>query len=134
MLKIVQKIVGINIKQINSSRISNGNEKIQKSNNNKLLNYSFEEDSNSPGINFFPKKINLGEQKFNVNQLNSPTNRKKIKKPNINNSAGVEKTMSKEDKANNSTKVENRGLFKLVDKIINIKMNKDIEGEIKKSM
>ena len=133
-VKTEEKIVGINIKQINSSRISNKNEKIEKSNNNKLFNYSFEEDSNSPGINFFPKKINLGEKKFNVNQINSPTNRKKIKKSIKNNSAGVEKTMSKEEKANNSTKVENRGLFKLVDKIINIKMNKDIEGEIKKSI
>ena len=117
-VKTEEKIVSNNIRQINSDRIVNKTKKIEKP--NKIINNSFEEDSNSPILNFFPKKINLGVKKFEMPKTNS-------KNENIfENRFNLEKSATNEDKINKSTKVEKKGLFKLVDKIVNIKMNEVI--------
>ena len=125
-VKTGEKIVSNNIRQINSERITNREKKIEKP--NKIINNSFDEDSNSPILNFLPKKINLGLKKFKMPKISS-------KNHNIfENHFISEKSASNEDKVNKSTKVEKKGLFKLVDKIVNIKMNEDTEETIKKNI
>ena len=125
-VKTEEKIVSNNIRQINKFRIINTEKKIEKP--NKIISNSFEEESNSPILNFVPKKINLGVKKFEIPKMNS-------KNENIfENHFNLEKSATNEDKANKSTKIEKKGLFKLVDKIVNIKMNEDIEEIIKKNI
>ena len=130
-VKTEEKIVSNNkIQKYNSVRTIKKEDKLEQPNINILLNIS-EEDSNSPMLSFFPKKINLGAQKFNQN--NSPTSKKKLDKL-IKKNTNIEKTTSNEEKINSPVKLQKKGLFKLVDKIINIKMNEDIEEKIKKNI
>ena len=124
-VKTEEKIVSNNIRQINSDRVINREKKIEKP--NKIINNSFEEDSNSPILNFLPKKINLGK-KFEIPLTNS-------KNDNIfENNYNFEKSGTNEDKMNKSTKIEKKSLFKLVDKIVSVKMNEDTEEIIKKNI
>lgn len=135
-VKTEEKIVANNISQsqMNTSRVVSKEKKLEKP--NKLLNKSFDEDSiNSPILNFVPQKIHLGIQKFDMKKV-SQNNENNL--PNsIQNNCNLEKVESKEGNmgnVNKSTKVEKRGLFRLVDKIINIKMNENIEKVIKKNI
>lgn len=130
-IKIEEKIVSNNIRQVNSYKFINNDRKIEKP--NKLINNSIEEDSNSPVFsNFIPKKINLGLIKF------VPPKRSSKMDKNIDglilNNFNFEKRISNEEIVNKSTKLEKRGLFKLVDKIVNIKMNEDTEEIIKRNI
>ena len=124
-VKTEEKIVSNNIRQLNTSRIKTSRKKIEKQ--KKLLSKSIEEESNSPILNFFPKKIDLCVKIIDMYKRSSKNDERKIEKH-----LSFEKT-SNEEKINKSTKIEKRGLFKLVDKIVNIKMKEDI-GEVKKSI
>ena len=124
------------IKQIHFTRIISKTQnndmsiKIEKNNNN---------EENSPILNFFPKKIDLGHRKFR------PPRRKSKNffildgflenKNNLYNSLnGNENGYGNGNQLNKSTKLQKKGLYKLVDKIMNIKMNEDIEKIIKKNI
>ena len=126
-VKTGEKIVSNNIKQINSLRITQKEKKNEKS--IKLFYNSNDEDSNSPTLNFIPKKIEVGIKKFDISKI-SPKNERKnnnLFEDNFNLEIALS-TISKDDKSNKSIKLEKRGLFKLVDKIMNIKMNEDNEN------
>ena len=128
--KIVpNNIFSHNIIPIHSVKTIIQNKKVEKP--IKLLNSTFEEDSLSPIISIFPKKIDLGFKRFKMNKksLNEMSLQKYIDE-NIN----LEKGTSNEEKLFQSTKIEKRGIFKLVDKILTIKMNDKAEDIIKKNI
>ena len=128
--KIVpNNIFNHNIIPIHSVKAIIQNKKVEKP--IKLLNSTFEEDSFSPIISIFPKKIDLGFKRFKMNKksLNEMSLQKYIDE-NIN----LEKGTSNEEKLFQSTKIEKRGIFKLVDKILTIKMNDKAEDIIKKNI
>jgi hypothetical protein len=52
----------------------------------------------------------------------------------IDENINLDKGTSKEEKLFQSTKVEKRGIFKLVDKILTIKMNENAEDIVKKNI
>ena len=97
----------------------------------KLINSTFEQDSISPILSFLPKKIDLGKRKFSsfkkdVDQISIEiTDKNKI-----------EKETTNEDKINYSTRGVKRSLYRLIDKILIIKMNEDEDAEniIKKNI
>jgi hypothetical protein len=129
-----EKIVSTNIKPLTSYRMISNVEK--KKSSHELINCSCEEDSNSLNspispVNFYPKKINVG-----VNRLS--TQSKNIEQKNSENKShnySKDKVSNYGDKLNKSTKIQKKSLFKLVEKIIQIKMNDDdIEEIIKKSL
>ena len=119
------------IKYIHSSRLVSKTKNIAMSIKT-VKNICNEE--HSPILNFFPKKIDLGLRKF------KPPKRKTKnfyilegfldEKNNYNSSNGN----GNGNQLIKSTKVQKKGLYKLVDKIINIKMNEDIEKVIKKNI
>ena len=119
------------IKQIRSTKLVSKTKNIAMSIKTVKNNCNEE---NSPIINFFPKKIDLGLRKF------KPPKRKTKnfyilegfldEKNNYNSSNGN----GNGTQLIKSTKVQTKGLYKLVDKIINIKMNEDIEKVIKKNI
>ena len=129
-VKTEEKIVPNDIKPINTVRILTTKKKIEQP--IKILNITSMEDdySNSP-INFFPKKINLGIKKINI-----PRRRSKnfTKIPSFFENINLDNITSNREILNKSTKVEKRGLYKLVDKIVNIKMSEDIEDIVKKNI
>lgn len=131
-VKTEEKIVSRNFKQNNSYRFYKNGTKNQKP--HKILNCSIDEDneddSNSPKFCIIPKKIELRTKPLILKRNTKDENKIKVK-----NSDNF--TLTKEfsnEKANRSTKLEKRGLFKLVDKIVNIKMNENIEETIKKNI
>ena len=90
----------------------------------KSLNSSFE--TNSPDINFVPNKIDLGKKKL------SSYLRDKIKgmnSPNFFAENKLDDTKEKDEILNKSTKLNQRGIVKVIDKIIRIKLNTDIEED-----
>ena len=96
----------------------------------KLLSNVFEEDSNSPSLCFLPKKVDLGVKNPFIPKTNSLKIREFTEeKYNLEN-----KELNESSKINKSTRIERKGLFKLVDKIVNIKMNEDNEEIIKKNI
>lgn len=97
----------------------------------KLLNSTFEEDSLSPEISIFPKKIDLGFKRFKINK--KTVNEMSLQKY-IDEKINLEKGTLNEEKLFKSTKLEKRGIFKLVDKILTIKMNENAEDIIKKNI
>jgi len=122
-VKTEEKIVPNDIKPINSVRILTTKKKIEQP--IKIMNKNSMDDdySNSP-INFYLKKINLGIKKINI-----PRRRSKnfTKIPSFFDNINLDNINSNREILNKSTKVEKRGLYKLVDKIVNIKMTEDIE-------
>ena len=110
---------------INKVRTIIKNKKMEKP--IKLLNSTFEEDSISPVISSFPKKIDLGFKRFS-------NNKKSVNVVNIHfieDKLKSEKERINEDKLNKSTRVEKRGIYRLIDKIVNLKMNENTEDLIK---
>ena len=97
----------------------------------KLINSIFEEDSIIPIISYLPKKIDLGKRKFS--SLKKDSLQISIQITDKNN---MEKELSNEDKMNKSTRVEKRRLYRLVDKILILKMkeDEDVENIIKKNI
>ena len=124
-VKTGEKIVSNNIKPISPVKVKKEIKKIEKQ--NKILNSSIEEDSNSPILNYFPKKINFGLKIIGTHKGSSKNERT------IENYRDFEKT-SKDEKIIKSTRIEKKALFRLVDKIVNKKRNEDGIDIIKKSI
>lgn len=118
-----------NIIPIHSVKTIIQNKKVEKP--IKLLNSTFEEDSLSPIISIFPKKIDLGFKRF---KMNKKTICEMSLQKYIDESLNLEKQTSNEEKLFQSTKIEKRGIFKLVDKILSIKMNENAEDIVKKNI
>ena len=128
--KIVpNNIFNHNIIQSHSIKTIIQNKKIEKP--IKLLNSTYEEDSLSPIISIFPKKIDLGFKRFKINK--KTVNEMSLQKY-IDEKINLEKGASNEEVLFKSTKLEKRGIFKLVDKILTIKMNENAEDIIKKNI
>jgi hypothetical protein len=94
--------------------------------NNDSLNSSFE--SHSPPIEFIPNKIDLGKKKFSFRKKGS------IKNPNspkIFNEMNLKESKSKEveDTKIKSTKLGNKNINKVIDKIVSIKLPTDMEDD-----
>ena len=130
-VKTEEKIFPANLKTVKTNRIVSPKKKMEKP--VKILNITttIEDDySNSP-INFCPKKIDLGIKKINL-----PLRRSKnfTKLPKFFDNLHLDNTSRNKEEINRSTEVVKRGLYKLVDKIINIKMSEDIEDIVKKNI
>ena len=129
-VKTGEKIVSNNIKTLNTMRITKNEKKKVKS--KKIFNkYNSEVNTNSPILGYLPKKLELRIKRYDIPKRSSQNERKDNLKTNENN---LENAESKDDKVNKSIKIEKRGLFKLVDKIVNFKMNKKIEKIIKNNI
>ena len=90
------------------------------------LNSSFE--SHSPQIEFIPNKIDLGKKKFSFRKkgsINNPNSPKIFDKMNLK----VSKSKECEDIKIKSTKLGNKGINKVIDKIVRIKLPTDIEDD-----
>lgn len=90
------------------------------------LNSSFE--SHSPQIEFIPNKIDLGKKKFNFRKkgsIRNPNSPKIFDEMNLK----VSKSKECEDIKIKSTKLGNKGINKVIDKIVRIKLPTDIEDD-----
>ena len=90
------------------------------------LNSSFE--SHSPQIEFIPNKIDLGKKKFNFHKkgsIRNPNSPKIFDEMNLK----VSKSKECEDIKIKSTKLGNKGINKVIDKIVRIKLPTDIEDD-----
>ena len=131
-VKTEERIYPNNIKPINIPKMVSTHKKVEKP--VKILNITttIEEDdcSNSP-INFFPQKIDFG-----LKRINAPRRRSKnfTKLPKLFDNLYSDNSSRIREEVNRSTEVAKRGLYKLVDKIINIKMSEDIEDIVKKNI
>ena len=95
----------------------------------------FEEDSISPVVSFSPKKIELGFKRVNLLKKSMKIDENSVQKflkEKINLNLGKE--IANKGRFNKSTRIENRGLYKLVDKILMIKMNENAQDTIKKNI
>jgi len=95
----------------------------------------FEEDSISPVVSFSPKKIELGFKRVNLLKKSMKIDENSVQKflkEKINLNLGKE--IANKDRFNKSTRIENRGLYRLVDKILMIKMNENAQDTIKKNI
>ena len=90
------------------------------------LNSSFE--SHSPQIEFIPNKIDLGEKKFSFRKKGSIKNQNS---PKIFDKMDLKVSKSKEceDIKIKSTKLGNKGINKVIDKIVRIKLPTDTEDD-----
>jgi len=93
----------------------------------------FEDDSISPVVSFSPKKIELGFKRKYMLKKSMKINENSIQKF-INEKINLGKEITNKDRFNKSTRIENRGLYRLVDKILMIKMNENAEDTIKKNI
>ena len=96
--------------------------------NNKSPNSSYE--SHSPAIDFIPNKIDLGIKKFSFRKKGSirETNSPKFFKE-ISNLENKNKEEEKEDTKIKSSKIGNKNINKVIDKIVRIKLTTDIEDD-----
>ena len=119
----------------NNSYIKTKKEKIKEKPIKIIINNTFSDDCtcNSPIVNFIPKKIDLGIKKYFLPKRRSSKNNINMKEY-LEENFHTEQPSLSEYKLNKSTKVEKKQLYKLVDKIINIKMDEDIEDVIKKNL
>ena len=115
------KIVTNNIKTVNTDRII---KKAKKIKSKKIISQG---NLNGP-ITYIPKTLELRIKKCDIPKRTSQYEKKNNL---ITNDYNLENPESKDDKVNKSLKLEKRGLFRLVDKIVNFKMNKNIEKIIK---
>jgi hypothetical protein len=139
-VKIEEKIFpnnnerNFNILPLNSCHNVIENKKIERP--IKLQSSSiFEDDSISPVVSFSPKKIELGFKRVNLLKKSMKINEKSIQKfinEKINLNLGKE--IANKDRFNKSTRIENRGLYRLVDKILMIKMNENTQDTIKQNI
>ena len=127
-------------KTINKS-INKSRNKIKKKNkskdDNKITHFdlnSFEEDSASPIMSFFPKKIELGRKKFLDNK--SKHKHKKSIQNGQKQNLSSDKEIINENILNKSTKIGNGDihLYKLIAKITSIKNNESTEGIIRENI
>ena len=94
--------------------------------NNASLNSSFE--SHSPPIEFIPNKIDLGKKKFifrKKGSIKNPNSPKIFDEMNLK----VSKSKEAEDTKIKSTKLGNKGINKVIDKIVSIKLPTDMEDD-----
>jgi hypothetical protein len=130
-VKTEEKIFPTNIKTVKTYRIVSPKKKMEKP--VKILNITttIEDEYSNSLINFCPKKIDLGIKKNNI-----PRRRSKnfTKLPDFFDNLHLDNTSRNKEEINRSTEVVKRGLYKLVDKIINIKMSEDIEDMVKKNI
>ena len=89
--------------------------------NLKIMNSSFE--SNSPDINYFPSKIDLGKKKFSYRKKGS------LNSPHFFEEKILKENKAKENEANKSTKLNKKNIIKVIDKIAMIKLHTDMENE-----
>jgi hypothetical protein len=130
-VKTGEKIYPTNLKTVKTYKIVSPKKKMEKP--VKILNITttIEDDYSNSLINFCPKKIDLGIKKINL-----PRRRSKnfTKLPQFFDNLYLDNTSRNKEEINRSTEVVKRGLYKLVDKIINIKMSEDIEDIVKKNI
>ena len=147
IIKEINRPVSKSVNKINSKNeeknininINKNKEKSVNKNNivNKFDKFEFnsiEEDSGSPIMSFFPKKIELGRKKFLDYK---PKNRHNESIPNISKkNINLNKETVNEQKLNKSTKFSNNdiNLYKLIEKITSIKNNESAEGIIKQNI
>ena len=131
-IKTEEKIYPNNIVPVHTFRKNIS--QIKNQNTMKLMtSIIYEEESNSPILNFFPKKIDLGVKRLHNNNDLLKNNTLKERK-------FTEEKFYYENKnlydpvVNKSTKIETKRIFRLVDKIVSVKMNEDIEETIKKNI
>ena len=97
------------------------------------INKDIEEEPNTPILNFFPKKIDLASNQ--LKRLDIPINKSIKERKYTEEKIIFQNKIINENIINKSTKIERKGLFKLVDKIVNIKMNNENKEEmIKKNI
>ena len=128
------KASNVNILPINSYRNIVENKKNERP--IKLQSSSiFEDDSISPVVSYSPKKIELGFKREYFLKKSMKIDEKSVQKfikEKINLNWGKE--IANKDRFNKSTRIENRGLYRLVDKILMLKMNENAEDTIKKNI
>ena len=131
-IKTEEKIYPNNIAPVHTFRKNIA--QIKNQNTMKLMtSIIYEEESNSPILNYFPKKIDLGVKRLH-------NNHDLLKKNTLKERKFTEEKFNSENKnlydpaVNKSTKIETKKIFKLVDKIVSVKMNEDIEETIKKNI
>ena len=91
----------------------------------KSLNSSFE--SHSPAIDFIPNKIDLGKKKFSFIKKGSIKNQNS---PKFFEEINLKESQNKEEDAKiKSTKLENKSIHKVIDKIVRIKLPMDTEDD-----
>ena len=131
-VKTGEKIYPNNIRPIDSNKIISARKK--KEQPVKIINNTstIEEDYSNVPINYIPKKIDLGIKKI----INTPRRRSKnfTKLPKFFDNLHLDNTFTNREELNRSTKIEQRGIYKIVDKIVNIKMGEDIEDLVKKNI
>ena len=93
----------------------------------------FEDDSMSPVIGFSPKKIELGFKRVYLLKKSMKIDENSVQKF-INEKINLGKEITNKDRFNKSTRIENRGLYRLVDKILAIKMKENAQDIIKKNI
>jgi len=138
-IRTEETIISKNISPINITKTLNKSQsksKIKNKNKSKIDNKisqfgisSLEDDSMSPQINFFPKKIELGRKKFLDNKPKPRNNKSIVNLPEkrIDSEKGIN-----ESNILKSTKLGNGDLHlhKLIEKITSIKNNESTEGVI----
>ena len=127
-VKTEEKIYPNNKTTRNQINFASGNIKSDKPIN--LITNAFEEESNSPSLCFLPKKVEIGVK----NPFMPKTNSLKIRELTEENYKLENNALNENKKINKSTRIERKGLFKLVDKIVNIKMNEDNEELVKRNI
>ena len=137
-VKIEEKIFPNNRERnINVLRLNSYRSVIEIKKNEKPIKLQsssiFEEDSFSPVVSFSPKKIELGFKRVNLLKKSMKIDEKSVQKF-IKEKINLGKEITNKDRFNKSTRIENRGLYRLVDKILMIKMNENAQDTIKKNI
>ena len=123
-VEFIEKSFPINKKEIKKKRVYSPRRKKEEK-SIKSLNTSF--DSNIPVFEYIPNKIDLGKKKITngkriaIKNWNSP--QLSEEKKNIRENNGDDEILHK------STKINKKGITKVIDKIVKIKLNTDIEDD-----
>ena len=97
-----------------------------------LVGPSYDEEALSPIINYFPQKKNLYTKNATLDKRYTKNNGS-IQKF-IENNLNTDNSLSKEDQLNQSTKIQNNNLHKLIDRILSLKDNENMEEIIKRNI
>ena len=97
-----------------------------------MKNFCEEESTNSPILNYFPRKIDLGVKRLHKFELlkNNTLKERKYTEEKLD----IDSKSLYEPVVNKSTKIERKRIFRLVDRIVNIKMNENVEETIQKNI
>ena len=120
-VEIIEKCYPNNKKEIKRKKESPRNNKEEQI--IKSLNSSFE--SNIPFLDFIPSKIDLGKKKITMRRKNI----KGMNSPNFFVDNNLKESKTKEDVKIKSTKPNKKGIVKVIDKIVKLKLNTDIEDD-----